>query len=249
MGALSEPRYVDAAALGYERARWRPTPGAGLRFDEPYRLAQLPLVAPAHPQVIRSLPGRPYDMGRCAEARYSLVVPVDAVVLAASPAFTELERELRALPLASKVAWSMLPRRAAHLHITLAGGLERAALEQHSEAVRRVVAELSPLRYRLGEPFIGDRNHGRMYFAAYPEQRDDDVFARVQDAVGARRSGLYLLGYYNLQEELDASEAGALYELLERWRGATIAELTVTELRVIETHDDLALSCKVVARC
>jgi hypothetical protein len=246
---MSEPRYVDAAALGYERARWRPMPGAGLCFDEPYRLAQLPLVAPAHPRVIRSSPARPYDMGWCAEARYSLVVPIAADALAASPAFQRLEQELRALPLASKIAWSMLARRAAHLHVTLAGGLERAALDRHSEAVRRVVSELGALRLRVGEPFIGEKNFGRIYFATYPERRADDVFARIQDAVGARRSGLYLLGYYNLLDELDASEAQALFELLERWRDATMAELTVAELLLIATHDDLALSSMVVARC
>ncbi|MET0411371.1 MAG: hypothetical protein ABW217_08735 [Polyangiaceae bacterium] len=248
--AVNAPRYVEPAALGYAQARWRLEPGAGLRFDEAYRLAHLPLLAPDHPAVIRSLPGRAYVMGRCEQARYSLVVPVDAAKLAAAPTFTRFERELRALPLADKIDWSLLPRRAPLLHITLAGGLEHAQLARHSDAVQRRHAEHGPLRFRLGEPFIGDRNHGRIYFAAYPERVDgDDVFARLQDAVGARRSGMYLLGYYNLLDELDATEARALFELLERWQSATLAELTASSLQVIATHDDLALSCEVVSRC
>lgn len=246
---MSEPRYVEPTALAYDAARWRPEPGAGLRFDESYRLAHLPLIAPDHPAAIRSLPGRPYVMGRCAQARYSLVVPVDAAELGASPMFTSFERELRALALADKIDWSLLPRRAPLLHITLAGGLERAELERHAEAVRRTQSD-RPLRFRLGEPFIGNKNLGRLYFAAYPERDEGgDVFAALQAAVGARPSGMYLLGYYNLLDELDANEALSLFELLGRWQSAAMAHLAASSLQLIATHDDLALSCEVLSRC
>jgi hypothetical protein len=40
--------------LGYGRSRFLFAAGTGLRLDEAYRLAHLPLVAPTHPDVIRA---------------------------------------------------------------------------------------------------------------------------------------------------------------------------------------------------
>jgi hypothetical protein len=241
------PRYTTDAELAYARVRWWLTPGAPLRFDEAYRMAHLPLVAPDHPAAIHEPAGRPYRSGRCSEVRYSLVVPIEAAALVESAVFAAIERDVASQAFAHKIAWSLLPLRATKLHITLAGGLERTALAQHAEAARRVLREHGPLRYRLGGLFCGEKNHGRLYFAGYPERIGNaDVFALVQDAVRGRRSALYLFGYYNLLDELDPTEAQALYELLERWREATTAELEAASLQLIATHDDLALEGHVI---
>jgi len=45
-----------------------------MEFDEAYRLAHLPLVAPDHPSVITSDPGKGYEMGQH-EPVYSIAIP------------------------------------------------------------------------------------------------------------------------------------------------------------------------------
>jgi len=66
--------------------------------------------------------------------------------------------------------------------------------------------------------------------------------------VSAPRTGLYLLGYYNLRDELTPAEAAELQAFLDRWRVAELAELAATSLLILATHDDLALDSRVVAR-
>jgi hypothetical protein len=115
--------------------------------------------------------------------------------------------------------------------------------------VTRVLESHGPLRYRLGGPFCGVKNHGRIYFATYPEQvGEDDAFALLQDAVRSPRTALYLLGYYNLCHELTPAQAADLSDFLQRWADATVAELTLISAVVIASHDDLALDSHVVAR-
>src|SRR5919112_5281858 len=106
--------------LGYQRSRTRFAAGAGLALDEAYRLAHLPLVAPAHPRVIRTRAGTSYQNGRH-ERVYSLVLPVTAEALERSQAYRELERDMRALPLSRKIAWDIVEARREKLHATIAG--------------------------------------------------------------------------------------------------------------------------------
>src|SRR6185369_7603814 len=82
--------------LGYDAARRQFGAGEALAFDRSYRLTHLPLVVPGHPLAIRSVPGQGYDNGRYETPRYSVVVPVDAAMLAASPGFQAIDRALRA---------------------------------------------------------------------------------------------------------------------------------------------------------
>jgi hypothetical protein len=243
------PRYAGDEELAYARLRWRHTPGTPFRFDEAYRVAHLPLVAPEHAAAIHAAPGRHYRSGRYDEARYSLVVPIDAAALAASTTLQDVERDLARRSFAAKIAWALLPRRASKLHVTLAGNLEPAALARHADSVRRALAEPLPLRYRLGGPFCGEKNHGRIYFTAHPERVDGgDAFARLQASVGAATTGLYVLGYYNLLDELTPPEAAELGDFLERWRDASVAELEATSLVILAHHDDLALDSHAAAR-
>src|SRR6185436_19311996 len=101
---MVEVTYCDEASLGYTAARRRFAPGETLRFDESYRLAHLPLVAPAHPAVLRSATGTDYQDGRYKSERYSLVVPVDFRDLAASASFQAVDAALRTSCFADKVA-------------------------------------------------------------------------------------------------------------------------------------------------
>jgi hypothetical protein len=73
-------------ALAYKRSRTRFEAGLGMPLDDAYRLAHLPLVAPSDPRVIAAKDGTLYDMGRHPTA-YSIVLPISASALEASPAY------------------------------------------------------------------------------------------------------------------------------------------------------------------
>ena len=82
--------FCTDAELGYRRSL---TDFSGpLALDESYRLAHLPLLAPAHPRVIPRREGKSYEMGRHPRI-FSLVLPVDDAALQASAAFRKLERQ------------------------------------------------------------------------------------------------------------------------------------------------------------
>src|SRR6185436_12343902 len=127
---MVEVTYCDEASLGYAAARRHFAPGEALRFDESYRLAHLPLVAPSHPAVLRSAAGTDYQDGRYASERYSLVVPVSFRDLAASARFQAVDAALRNSCFADRIAFDLCERRAAKLHVTLGSGLVRSELDQ-----------------------------------------------------------------------------------------------------------------------
>lgn len=241
--------YCTDEELDYARCRALIDPGQPFRFDDSYRVAHLPLVAPDHPAAIDERVQLDYRRGRYDKPRFSLVLPVPAAELQSSTSFQALERELRGCRFAAKIAWDLVERRSGKLHVTVAGGLPEAGLEASAAAVQRFCERRGPLRYRLGGPFCGTKNCGRIYFTTYPEQLEEgDSFALLQQVVNAPRTGLYLLGYYNLIDELTPLEAAQLHAFLERWRSAEVAELTASSLLILATHDDLALDSHVVAR-
>lgn len=229
--------------LNYASSRRVFRPGDTLAFDPAYRLAHLPLVAPDHPASIRAVPGQDYRDGTYLKPRYSLVAPIRSPDLTASLAFQALERTLRAASFAPKIAWDLGERRATKLHATVVNGLAEANAQACAAAVARVLARLGPLSFRLGGPFVGNKNHGRIYFPVFPQAIDgDDSFGLIQDAVGGARTRFYVVGYYNLIDELDAAETADLAHILERWESATILETELSGLVVHATNDDLALS-------
>src|SRR5262249_4516898 len=130
------------------------------------------------------------------------------------------------------------------------GGLALVDLQARAAALRVCLARGHRLRFRVGGPFSGVRNLGRLYFMCFPEEPCDtegpDAFELLQDAAGVQRTPFYLLGYYNLLDELTPSEAADLNAFLERWWDVTIAELEVSRLLLIATHDDLALDIRVI---
>jgi hypothetical protein len=229
--------------LGYARSRTRFAAGAGLKLDENYRFAHLPLVAPAHPDIIAARtgtrPGATYAMGRH-DRTYSLVLPVPGEALARSAAYLDLESELRAAPFARKVAWDVLPRRQAKLHATICGGLgERPALSRDD---RRALAGIGPVGVELRGLFSGNINVGRLYLRAYPERRAGaNVFQQIQRALGRNETDLYVVGLYNLTDHLDGKEAKALSALLDRWWDRPILRFRADSLWLLGASDDLVL--------
>jgi hypothetical protein len=214
---------------------------AGLALDETYRLAQLPLVAPAHPKIIPAREGTPYRMGRHPRVT-SLVLPVPGDALRASPAYLELERELRSSPLAPKIAWEVLERRWEKLHATICGFARGDVLPSITEAQRRALQGVGLLRIDIRGLFSGNLNHGRLYFRVYPERRDGKNPVRwIQGILGQRETDLYVVGCFNLMDDLDAGEAVALERIIERWWNRSILRLEVDRLRLLAAMDDLVL--------
>lgn len=235
--------YRSDSQLGYAAARRVFPPGEGLRFDAAYRLAHLPLVAPNHPAVIPSMPGKDYRNGRYERARYALVAPVPAAALAASDCFRAADDALRSATFAGKIAWDVCARRADRLHATLVSQLYPPDADRVIEPVADALRALGPITFRLSGPFVGDRNLGRIYFPVYPQQIDgDDAFGRLQEAAGAPRTRFYAVGYYNLTDELDPHEAAELAVLLGRWGPETMAEIPLSHIELHATNDDLVLS-------
>ena len=241
--------FATDESLAYARSRRRFCAGEGLAFDESYRYAHLPLIAPGHPAVIDRPDGLDYESGRYAAARYSLVVPVPHARLVGSAVFRDVDAALRRSAVGGKIAFELCETRRPHQHITLAGGLAAGDLARVEAIVRARVASLSSLAYRLKGPFIGEKNFGRMYFPAYPAvAAAGDAYGALQDAIGARRSGFYAMGYYNLVDELNAEETGELQRIIDAFADEIVLEAEPEELWIMATHDDLALSARVVAR-
>ena len=248
VASRSPTRYVAPESLAYSASLWPYEPGARLTFDESYRLGHLPLVAPDHPAVIRSVQHLDYASGRYDARRISLILPVDADALAASATFQDIQRDLAARSLGGKVAWELSRRRASRLHATLVPGIAEEDLAGVAARVAEVMETYGPLRYRLGGPFVGTRNRGRIYFTVFPEWiGDGDVFSLLQEALGVPRTRFYVVGYYNLTDELTGEESADLAAFLATWADATVAELTAPSLTLLATHDDLALESEVLA--
>lgn len=226
--------------LGYERSRTRFAEGAGLTMDEGYRRAHLPLVAPGHPRVIRA--GGAYAMGQHARG-FSLVLPVSWDALARSAAFGDLERELKAAPFARKIAWDIAERRRDRLHATICGSLSAG---EDAPAIpddrRRELARIGPVHAEVRGLFSGNVNIGRLYLAVYPERRDgENVFRRIQRILGRPETDLYVVGLYNLADDLDAGEATALANVIGRWRDIPLLRLRADHLVLLGATDDLVL--------
>src|SRR5438105_4139446 len=134
--------------LGYERSRTQFTAGLGLAFDEAYRVAHLPLVAPDHPLVIARRDGAPYAMGRHKRV-FSLVLPVAHDVLVRSAAYRALDQELRAAPFAAKIAWPVAEHRRDKLHATICRALSTGTPPAIAADARRALAAIGPLTVEL----------------------------------------------------------------------------------------------------
>jgi hypothetical protein len=216
--------------------------GQGLVLGADYRLAHLPLVAPAHPACIASVPGRDYANGRYTQRRAALVLKIDADALEAAPSFRAVEAAMRAAPFGAKIAWDMGVRRRDVLHATLAASLDEAAIERCVKASEAYLAAHGELHVALGGPFVGNRNHGRLYLPVYPPKLGGaDALGTLLAAAGLPYSGFYGIGLWHLADALDATEAAALCELLDAHWGHTLIEGLPVRLAILTVDNDLAL--------
>lgn len=241
--------YCDDAMMAYEASRKNFRPGERIVFDEPYRLAHLPLVNPEHPAVISQVEGRDYLNGRYEKARHALVIPIAADFFQQSEAFQALDHAMRSARFAPKIAWDICERRRSRLHATLASGFAEADLDRVAASAQQALDRIDPISVCLKGPFIGDRNFGRIYFPVYPQQIEgQDALASVQQGIGMSPTRLYVVGYYHMRSELDAAETAELAELIDQWRDRVIATTTISVLEIYATNDDLALSARIHAR-
>ena len=241
--------YCDDAMMAYRASRKKFQPGERIVFDEPYRLAHLPLVNPEHPAVISKLEGRDYLNGRYEKARHALVIPIAAEVFQQSEAFQTLDHAMRSARFAPKIAWGLCERRRSRLHATLASGFVEADLDRVVASVQQALDRTGQISVCLKGPFIGDRNFGRIYFPVYPQQIDgQDALALVQESIGIAPTRLYVVGYYHMRSELDARETAELAEMIDQWRDRVIFTTTIAALEIYATNDDLALSARINAR-
>lgn len=248
MHGPSNTEYCDDTVMGYEAARRVFVPGEALTFDAAYRLAHLPLVAPGHADAIASKDGTDYLNGKYAAPRHSLVLPVGSRELNKSEAFRLFEKELRSFSFSDKIEWTLSQERASKLHATIVNGLAEPEFARCADAVATTLAPLGERSVRIGGPFLGQFNTGRIYLPVYPEcHNGEDILALIQSACGARLTRFYVVGYYHFASPLTPAETKELAGLVERWRHRTIAHLPVKSLAIQSTNDDLALSARIVA--
>lgn len=230
--------------LAYQKSRTRFEAGAGMTLDDSYRLAHLPLIDPSHPKAITRKNGTHYDNGRHPPI-YSLVVPIHA--LAEQPAYRGLEEELRRAPFAGKIAWPLVAQRAAKLHATVSGSLSVGEPPVIGRDAREALKRLGPVAMELRGLFSGNVNRGRLYLRLYPERRDgQNALHLIQRALGRPTSDLYVVGVWNLIDDLDAAEAAALAGLIERWWDRPILRFAAEELWLMGAKDDLVLDSETV---
>ncbi|MGO4404723.1 hypothetical protein AB4Z10_10730 [Bosea sp. RAF48] len=235
--AVDQSMFCRDAELGYRRSLTDFS--APLLLDDSYRLAHLPLVAPEHPRVIARREGKFYEMGRHPRV-FSLVLPVHDAALQTSAAFRALEEELRTAPFADKIAWEILPKRRDKLHATVCGSLGIEEPPAIAQATRDALAQIEPFAVELRGLFSGNVNRGRLYLAVYPEKRDGaNMLQAVQGAFGRPPGDLWLVGLYNLRDDLDAAETAALADIVARWWDQPLLRLDVTALQVMSAGDDL----------
>lgn len=243
--ASALPVFCEDSELGYRRSLTDfSTP---LLLDDSYRLAHLPLVAPDHPRVIARREDGFYAMGRHARV-FSLVLPVEDEALRASPAFLALEEELKAAPFADKIAWDALPKRRDRLHATVCGSLGLGEPPAIAQSTRAALGHIEPFAVELRGLFSGNVNRGRLYLAAYPEKRGgQNMLQAVQAAFGRAPGDLWLVGLYNLKDDLDARETAALADIASRWWKKPLLRLVATQLQLMGACDDLVLDGRVEA--
>jgi hypothetical protein len=231
--------FCDDSELGYRRSLTDFS--VPLTLDDSYRLAHLPLVAPNHPRVIPRVEGKFYERARHPLV-FSLVLPVRDEALRGSAAFLALEAEIKAAPFAAKIAWDILPRRKDRLHATVCGSLRTGAEPTIADETRRALRATSPFAVELRGLFSGNVNRGRLYLAAYPEKRDGvNMLHAVQQAFGRSPGDLWLVGLYNLTDDLDAGETAALADIVMRWRDRPLLRLEATAFEILGACDDLVL--------
>ena len=240
--------FCDDDELGYLARRSTFAAGAAMPLDETYRLAHLPLIAPDHPRVIARREGADYAMGRHPRI-FSLVLPIPWPALLQSPSYQALDSDVRASPFSRKIAWDVVERRKEKLHATICGSLSVDEPPVLTEDQRGELARIGPVSVELRGLFSGTVNVGRLYLRVYPERRGGmNVFREIQRRLGRPETDIYLVGLYNLLDDLDGDEAAALASLIERWWDRPILRFDADDLWLLGASDDLVLDSAVADR-
>lgn len=242
--------FYDDAELGYARSRTNFKSCAGLEMDETYRLAHLPLVvSKRHSRVISHILGKDYDYGIHAQRIFSLVLPIEWKALAAVEGFQKMDAEARTSRFGSKISWDTVHKRRHKLHATICGSLSYGTAPAFDSAQERALRSVGPIRYELRGVFSGNVNVGRLYVKLYPQRRSNgNPLQKVQSILGTNVTDMYLVGIYNLVDDLTEVEADALRLFIEKWWNETLGLGTITHLNLIGTKDDLALDSNLVTR-
>lgn len=240
--------FAPDESLGYANALMLPASGQAFRFDESYRRAHLPLIAPGHPRVIARDEQRGYAMGRH-RMIYSAVLPIPADMLDASPQFRAMEQALGTAAFAKKIDWDLLPKRRDVLHATLCGTLSADEAPVIDDDLRQRLKNIGPFSMELRGVFSGNMNVGRLYLQLYPEMRGgDNVIHTVQAAFGRQPTGMYLVGLYNFRDELTVEESAALRAFLLEWWEKPLLRLVCEEIWILGARDDLVLERVIAER-
>jgi len=182
-----------------------------------------------------------YNMGRH-DRVFSLVLPIAADALWSSPAYRDLERDLRSACFARKIDWSLLDRRKDKLHATICGSLNVGDAPILSDAQRRSLVDLGPLQMEVRGLFSGNVNIGRLYLKVYPERANGrNMCQEIQDVLGRPITDLYLVGVFNFTDHLNTVEAAALEKLLLVWWDRSILQVEADQLWLLGATDDLVL--------
>jgi hypothetical protein len=240
---MPDPRYPGLAEFRYDESRLNLAQTSSLTFDQNYRLAQLPLVAPGHPLAIDHLPGQDYQQGVYEQARHSLVAPVTASDLESSGRYVEFIRAVASSSFGGKISDEVTKARSDRLHATIAGGLRGKDIFRHAEDVKKFFRERGAFNVRVLGPFIGSKNCGRIYLPVVPEKvLGEQVFGLLQKLLGLPVSGFYAIGLLNFTDELTYAQTRDLQQVVEKWKQEVLAEVRVSRLQILATNDDLVLS-------
>ncbi len=237
----SNVTYCSDSQLLYKDSQTEFRNGQGLLFDDSYRLAHLPLVAPNHHRVIRNKEGTSYNQG-IHDLVYSVAIPIYDKQLQASVAFKELCNDLKASGFSDKLSWDTFSQRKDKLHATVCGSISSIKPPYFDDEKLKRLREIGPVSVKITGLFSGNINVGRLYLKVYPELRAGENMCHViQRIFGSPLTDLYVVGLFNFIDELDVVETGELEELLIRWRDFEFMQIRLEELWLIKSHDDLVL--------
>jgi len=233
--------FCDDSQLDYNKFETKFTEGQRLVFDDAYRLAHLPLVAPDHPRVIATKSGSHYTKG-IHDLVFSIAIPVAADKLFMSEAFVRLCNELENSKFARKLSWDTFTKRKNKLHATICGAISTTISPEISQRMYQQLVDIGPISVRVRGLFSGNINVGRLYSKVYPELRQGkNVCHSIQSIFSSPLTNLYVVGLFNFVEELSPSETQELVELLDVWRNIDIIRLEIENLWLLKSRDDLVL--------
>lgn len=227
--------------LSYKDCQTEISDGQGLLFDEPYRLAHLPLVAPDHPRVIQTKPGTSYNCG-LHDPVYSVALPIHENQMDKSEEFKRLCDELRTSGFSHKLSWNTFSQRKNKLHATICGQKSIKDAPHVKQYVLEKLRHIGPVSIKVRGLFSGNINIGRLYLKVYPEQRDGkNMCHTIQQIFDAPLTDLYIVGLFNFIDELNIEEAQEFKKLLHLWQDVEFLQIEVEELWMLESRDDLVL--------